>query len=205
MAAPLGSRPAPPSTPPSSAVDRSSPRSRDDSLPLDFFRFTPIPTVILDPLLVIRQVSDSYLEILGGCVLGHADQSLGLHADEFFAQRVLFPSYGSVRKVVQAVQETKRPHELVDVHSDGSVWKIRLVPIFRHDILRYLQMELIDITEEHRKQLDLEERLYTNETFRILVETVKDYAIFMLDPQGNVATWNAGAQVGNTDMNLKIR
>jgi osomolarity two-component system sensor histidine kinase TcsA len=33
-----------------------------------------------------------------------------------------------------------------------------------------------------------------NETFRILVETVKDYAIFMLDPQGNIATWNAGAE-----------
>ena len=30
--------------------------------------------------------------------------------------------------------------------------------------------------------------------FRLLVETVKDYAIFMLDPAGNVATWNAGAQ-----------
>ena len=27
-----------------------------------------------------------------------------------------------------------------------------------------------------------------------MVEGVKDYAIFMLDPQGNVATWNAGAE-----------
>jgi PAS domain S-box-containing protein len=30
--------------------------------------------------------------------------------------------------------------------------------------------------------------------FRLLVETVEDYAIFMLDPTGRVATWNAGAQ-----------
>ena len=30
--------------------------------------------------------------------------------------------------------------------------------------------------------------------FRLLVESVKDYAIFMLDPTGHVATWNAGAQ-----------
>jgi PAS domain S-box-containing protein len=28
----------------------------------------------------------------------------------------------------------------------------------------------------------------------LLVESVKDYAIFMLDPQGRVATWNAGAE-----------
>ncbi len=30
--------------------------------------------------------------------------------------------------------------------------------------------------------------------FRLLVESVKDYAIFMLDPSGRVATWNAGAE-----------
>jgi len=30
--------------------------------------------------------------------------------------------------------------------------------------------------------------------FQLLVETVKDYAIFVLDPSGHVATWNAGAQ-----------
>src|SRR4051812_49431889 len=30
--------------------------------------------------------------------------------------------------------------------------------------------------------------------FRLLVEGVKDYAIFMLDPHGRVLTWNAGAE-----------
>ena len=30
--------------------------------------------------------------------------------------------------------------------------------------------------------------------FRLLVETVQDYAIFLLDPKGNVMSWNAGAQ-----------
>jgi PAS domain S-box-containing protein len=30
--------------------------------------------------------------------------------------------------------------------------------------------------------------------FRLLVESVKDYAIFMLDPRGHVVTWNAGAE-----------
>ena len=36
--------------------------------------------------------------------------------------------------------------------------------------------------------------LQTGEPFRLLVESVKDYAIFMLDPTGHVATWNLGAQ-----------
>ena len=30
--------------------------------------------------------------------------------------------------------------------------------------------------------------------YRLLVETVRDYAIFALDPTGHVLTWNAGAQ-----------
>ena len=30
---------------------------------------------------------------------------------------------------------------------------------------------------------------------QLLVESVKDYAIFMLDPEGNVATWNQGAEL----------
>src|SRR5439155_1529838 len=31
-------------------------------------------------------------------------------------------------------------------------------------------------------------------SFRLLVESIKDYAIFMLDPEGRVTRWNAGAQ-----------
>ena len=35
---------------------------------------------------------------------------------------------------------------------------------------------------------------FLGERFRSLVDAVKDYAIFMLDPQGYVLTWNAGAE-----------
>ena len=30
--------------------------------------------------------------------------------------------------------------------------------------------------------------------FRLLVDTITDYAIYMLDPEGYIATWNAGAE-----------
>jgi PAS domain S-box-containing protein len=40
-----------------------------------------------------------------------------------------------------------------------------------------------------------QDQLRQSETrFRLLVEAVKDYAIFMLDPNGRIMTWNAGAQ-----------
>jgi PAS domain S-box-containing protein len=35
---------------------------------------------------------------------------------------------------------------------------------------------------------------YTADPFRLLVESVNDYAIFMLDPAGNVTSWNSGAE-----------
>ena len=39
-----------------------------------------------------------------------------------------------------------------------------------------------------------ESALLIDQRFRLFVEGVRDYAIFMLDPTGHVATWNAGAQ-----------
>src|SRR5262252_6243139 len=34
----------------------------------------------------------------------------------------------------------------------------------------------------------------TAEQFHILVDSVEEYAIYMLDPMGNVVTWNTGAE-----------
>jgi PAS domain S-box-containing protein len=33
-----------------------------------------------------------------------------------------------------------------------------------------------------------------SEQFRVFIETVRDYALLILDPQGQITTWNAGAQ-----------
>ena len=40
----------------------------------------------------------------------------------------------------------------------------------------------------------LDDSLRTSEAFRLLVESVKDYAILMLDTEGRVTSWNEGAQ-----------
>jgi len=52
------------------------------------------------------------------------------------------------------------------------------------------------ITRDLTVRRNNEERLrVSEERFRLLVDSVRDYAIFMLDPQGRIASWNLGAQL----------
>jgi PAS domain S-box-containing protein len=56
---------------------------------------------------------------------------------------------------------------------------------------------LRNIARLEKKTHVLERELALRESeakFRLLVEAVRDYAIFMLDPEGNVASWNLGAE-----------
>ncbi len=51
------------------------------------------------------------------------------------------------------------------------------------------------VTRDMTKHRQAEERLrQSEEMFRLLVESVKDYAIFLLDPSGHIVTWNEGAR-----------
>lgn len=51
------------------------------------------------------------------------------------------------------------------------------------------------VTQDLSERRKAEERLReSEERFRLLVQSVKDYAIFMLDPDGRVVSWNEGAE-----------
>ena len=80
------------------------------------------------------------------------------------------------------------------VRGDGSkFWAhAELTVIYeKQNQLRGFLQVMQDLTE----QLEARAGLRKSEgRFRRLVEGVQEYAIFMLDPKGNVATWNRGAQ-----------
>jgi PAS domain S-box-containing protein len=51
-----------------------------------------------------------------------------------------------------------------------------------------------DLTQRKLQEEHLQRLLESEERFRLLVEQVKDYAIFILDAKGNVSSWNQGAR-----------
>jgi hypothetical protein len=51
------------------------------------------------------------------------------------------------------------------------------------------------VTRDFSARKQTEEKLrQSEERFRVMVESVSDYAIFMLDPSGRISTWNLGAK-----------
>ena len=80
------------------------------------------------------------------------------------------------------------------VRKDGTrFWVTTLVQPVRAHNGRAIGFAVVtrDITERRQAQ----QALYDSERrFRMLVQAVKDYAIYLLDPSGMIVSWNAGAE-----------
>lgn len=80
------------------------------------------------------------------------------------------------------------------VRKDGSLFWANVIITRLIDstgVLRGFSKITRDLTDRRRQE---EQLRLSEERFRLLVEGVNDYAIFMLDPDGHIASWNAGAE-----------
>jgi len=96
-----------------------------------------------------------------------------------------------VFKAARAIEDN---YELTYLRKNGT----RLPVILSVTALRDAAEKIIGyllIGTDNSARMDVEDRLrWTEESFHLMVESVTDYAIVMLDPQGRIMSWNSGAQ-----------
>jgi PAS domain S-box-containing protein len=84
--------------------------------------------------------------------------------------------------------------EIIHTHSSGSTVRVASRWVLRRDKLGE-PVEILEINSDiTQEKAALEQLRRSEQRFRMLVEHVRDYAIFMLDPRGIISSWNAGAR-----------
>ena len=121
-----------------------------------------------------------------------ADEIIGSHFSRFYPQERIdhgWPAY----ELKRASEDGRFEDYSWRVRKDGSLfWANVVITAVRDKEDRLLGFVKVtrDFTERRAHEQELKQ---SEERFRLLVDGVQDYAIFMLDPNGRVATWNAGA------------
>ena len=122
-----------------------------------------------------------------------AEDIIGQHFSAFYpeeAKQRRWPEH----ELAVAAQQGRFEDEGWRVRKDGSRFWADVVITALRDSGGELR-GFAKITRDLSSRREREETLrQSEERFRVLVEGVKDYAIFMLDPGGHVASWNSGAE-----------
>jgi PAS domain S-box-containing protein len=130
-----------------------------------------------------------------------AERSKGYTQDEIIGRNfsIFFTpedrAAGKPQRELDTAREVGRyEEENWRLRKDGTrFWANIVLTALRNDsgeLLGYAKVTR-DLTERRAMMEQLRE---SEERFRLLVTTVKDYAVFMLDPRGVVTTWNEGAE-----------
>jgi PAS domain S-box-containing protein len=122
-----------------------------------------------------------------------ADDIIGRHFSVFYPQERIDACWPQ-HELKVAAEVGRFEDEGWRVRKDGTQFWANVVitrVLDDHGALLGFSKITRDLTARRRHEQLLQR---SEERFRLLVESVRDYAIFMLDPEGHVASWNAGAQ-----------
>ncbi|HEY0159169.1 MAG TPA: PAS domain S-box protein [Thermoanaerobaculia bacterium] len=120
-----------------------------------------------------------------------ADEIIGRHFSTFYPEET---KYKPALELQIAREQGSVEDEGWRIRKDGTRFWANVIITAVYDEtgeLRGFAKVTRDLTERRAAEEELRE---TAEIFQLLVSSVRDYAIFMLDPDGKVATWNSGAQ-----------
>lgn len=123
----------------------------------------------------------------------HADDIIGRHFSTFYPQERI-DAHWPEHELSVASEVGRFEDEGWRVRKDGTqFWANVVITRILDDDGELLGFSKItrDLTARRAQE---EQIRRSEERFRLIVELVRDYAIFMLDPQGRVASWNIGAQ-----------
>lgn len=122
-----------------------------------------------------------------------ADEIIGRHFSSFYTPEDLASGKPDMELAI-AAREGRVEDEGWRVRKDGTrFWASVLITALRDKEGRLVGFGKVtrDLTTRRRSDEALRA---SEERFRVLVRSVKDYGIFMLDPEGRVASWNEGAR-----------